>query len=176
MSVFTGGSALLIVDMLNDFVKKDGSLTVSEAEGIVERIAQLAEEARQEGVPVIYVNDSHDTDDEEFDRWPRHAEKGTTGAEVIEELNPRPGDYVVEKTRFSGFFKTDLEGLIERLGVDHLVITGTVTNICVLATAMDASMRGYRVSVPADGVAGLNEDDHLFALKHIEQVLGGDIL
>lgn len=176
MSVFTESSALIIVDMIHDFVKPSGSLTVPDALGIVDHIAELAGEARESGVPVIFVNDSHDPDDVEFEKWPPHAVKGTEGANVIEELEPRPGDHVVTKTRFSGFFKTELGDLLEKLGVDHLVITGTVTNICVLATALDAVMRDYTVTVPRNGVAALSDEEHRFALLHIEKVLGGEVL
>jgi nicotinamidase-related amidase len=175
MGLFRNNSALLIVDMINDFVEETGALPVPGAKEIVPSIAELAREAREIGAPVIYVNDSHDPDDAEFDIWGPHAVTGTEGTEVAKGLEPQNGDYVLTKKRFSAFFKTELEELLQRLGVEHLIITGTVTNICIFATALDAIIRGYSVSVVEAGVAALDEEDHRFALKQIEKVFGGEV-
>jgi nicotinamidase-related amidase len=163
--------ALLIVDMLNDFVKPGAPLEVPGARNIVPALRRELENARSSGVPVFYLCDAHDENDPEFSIWPRHAVKGSAGAEVIEELSPRPGEKIVQKTSYSGFFGTDLESLLRSAGVDALVITGVVTNICVLYTAVDALMRGFDVEIPDDCVAALNENDHRFALKQIREVL-----
>ena len=167
---------MIIVDMINDFVEPDGALPVPAAREIVPYIASLAREARERGVTVIYADDTHDPDDKEFEDWPVHAVEGTEGARVVKELEPHEGDHVVPCKSYSGFFQTNLHELLTRLGVDNVVITGTVTNICVYATCLDAYMRGYRITVPRKGVAGLNEEDHTFALRQIEQVLFGEVL
>lgn len=176
MDLFRDDSALLVVDMVRDFAHPQGALPVPDAVEIIDDIAELAGEARGKGIPVIYANDAHEPDDEEFEKWPPHAVSGTPGAEVVEELEPHPEDHVVEKKRFSAFFDTELDSLLRGLDVGHLVITGTVTNICVLATALDATMRGYEVTVPRFAVAGLDSEDHEYALKQIDQVLGGEVL
>ncbi len=176
MSLFTGESALIIIDMINDFVRPDGALPVPAAMEIVPYVATLADEARERGIPVIYADDSHYPDDKEFEDWPVHAVEGTDGARVVEELEPNEGDHVVICRSYSGFFGTNLEELLGELGVRHVVVTGTVTNICVFATCLDAYMRGYRITVPRDGVAGLNEEEHEFALRQIEQVLFGEVV
>jgi nicotinamidase/pyrazinamidase len=176
MGVFREKSALLVVDMLNDFVEEKGALSVPGAKGIVSSIAELAREAREIGVPVIYINDSHDPDDAEFEMWGPHAITGTKGAQVVKGLEPRSGDHVLAKKRFSAFFGTELEEILKKLGVEHVVITGTVTNICIFATALDAIIRGYAVTVVEEGVAALDEEDHRFALKQIEQVFGGEVI
>lgn len=176
MSIYTDSSALLIIDMVNDFADPDGALFVPSAREIISRVADLARMARKRGLPVLHVKDTHEPDDQEFENWPPHAVEGTWGARVIEQLEPSESDYVVEKKRFSAFFETGLDGLLEDLGVSHLVLTGTVTNICILATAIDALMRGYEVTVPSDAVAGLEEEHHRSALEQIHEVLGGEVV
>jgi nicotinamidase-related amidase len=176
MDVFNDKTALLITDMIHDFIDENGALHVPGAQAIVPRIAELASEARAAGAHVIYVNDTHDLDDSEFEMWPEHAVRGSQGSAIIKGLEPEEGDHVIEKTRYSGFFETRLDELLKRLGVNHVVITGTVTNICVLSTATDASMRGYMVSVPADAVAAFTTEDQEFTFKQVEKVLGGRVI
>lgn len=170
--------ALLVIDMLNDFVLPGAPLEVPKTRTIIAAIRQRIERARAEGHPVIYVCDAHLPDDPEFTRmnWPPHAVRGTRGAQVITELAPEGTDPVVEKTGYSGFHQTGMEGLLQALEVDRLVLTGCVTNICVLFTAYDAVIRDYRVSVPIDCVADLADDDGRFALKQMEDVLGVEVL
>jgi len=163
--------ALLIIDMLNDFIQEGAPLRVPGADRIIPNIKREVGKARSEGVPVIYICDRHRKDDPEFKVWPPHAIEGTRGAEVVDELKPQRGDYLVPKLTYSGFYGTDLERILRELGVNHLIITGVCTEICVLYTSADAYMRGYRVTVPEDCVAGLTEEDHRFALKQITQVL-----
>jgi nicotinamidase-related amidase len=162
--------ALLIIDMLNDFVRKGAPLEVPKARGIIKNIKRVLEKARREGTPVIYCCDRHDPDDREFKIWGRHAVQGTTGAEIIEELRPLKGEYVVSKKTLSAFYGTRLERILKRLGIKHLVLTGLATNICILYTAVDAYMRGYTIEVPEGCVAAFKEADHRYALSHIEKI------
>ncbi len=164
-------TALIIIYMLEDFIAPGAPLEVPAGRGIVPVLAKRLEEARASGTPVIYVCDAHQPDDPEFSVWPPHAVRGTPGAQVVEPLAPREGELVITKTTYSGFYGTELEDALRELGVSHLVLTGVVTNICVLYTAVDALMRGYRVTVPPDCVAGLNDEDHAFALRQMEEVL-----
>jgi len=175
MSIFKENSALVVADMIHDFVDPGGKLYVPGIEAIIPRIRSLVEEARESGLPVIYVNDWHDPDDEEFEQWGPHAVAGTPGTEVVEELAPAPGDHVLKKKRYSAFYGTGLDDLLGELGVRHLVLTGTVTNICVFVAAIEALMRGFRVTVPSDGVHALNDDDQETALDQIERVFGGEV-
>lgn len=176
MDIFTGKSALIIADMIVDFVDPGGKLYVPGIESIVPYLRSLLADARSNGVPVIYVNDSHAPDDEEFQQWGEHAVAGTKGSEVIPELEPGLEDHVLEKRRYSGFFETGLDGILNRLGIEHVVVTGTVTNICVLVTAIEALMRGYKVTVPRAGVKALSEADGDFALDQIDKVFGGVVV
>lgn len=173
---FEPGSALLVIDMLNDFIEDEGALVVPGAKRIVPRLAHILEEAREAGVPVIFVTDNHREDDLEFRHWPPHAVAGTWGAEVIGELKPLPGEYVVPKRRYSAFFGTDLDNYLRELGVGKLYLTGVLTNICVYATALDASMRNYEVAVFRDGVASLSEDTDAFVFRQLQEVLRAELI
>ncbi len=171
-------TALVIIDMLNDFVLPGAPLEVPAARDILPALKQRLDQARQDGMPVLYVCDAHDPDDREFARmgWPPHAVRGTRGAEVVAELRPLPNEPVIAKTSYSGFHDTDLDATLKKLGVEELILTGCVTSICVLYTAADAVMTGYRVTVPADCVAPLDPQDGAFALKQMRTVLGVNVV
>ncbi len=171
-----GKKALLIIDMLNDFVGKGAPLEVPNINSIIEPIKKEIEKARVLGFPIIYLCDSHETGDREFEAFPAHAVKNTKGAKIIEEMKPEGNDIIVLKNTYSGFHKTELEGMLERLSVDWLILTGCVTNICVLYTAADAVMRNYRVDVIKDAVIGLNQEDHQFGLDQMENILKVNII
>lgn len=166
--------ALLIIDMLNDFVRPGAPLEVPRARGIVPELQRRLAEARERGDEVIYVCDSHAPEDREFSRmgWPPHAVRGTEGAQVIAELAPLPGEPVVRKTTYSAFQASALEGVLRSLQIKELILAGCVTNICIFYTAADAVMRGYRVRVPVAAVAPLEEQEGEFALQQMEKVLG----
>lgn len=163
--------ALLVIDMLNDFVREGAPLEVPRAREIIPNIQREIEKARNNDYPVIYLCDAHKPDDPEFKIWPPHCVEGTEGAEVIDELKPAKGDFVIKKISYSGFYNTKLEELLKSLGVQKLFLTGIVTNICVLYTGVDALMRGFEVEVIEDCVAGLNEEDHKFAIRQLKEIL-----
>jgi nicotinamidase/pyrazinamidase len=163
--------ALLIVDMLKDFIEDGAPLQVPAAKGIVENIAGEIRYAREKGRPVIYLCDRHTPDDPEFENGTSHAVAGTPGADVIDALAPQPGDHLVEKTSYSGFFRSNLETLLDELEIEEVLICGVHTNTCVLYTAVDALQRGLKVIVPETCVAGTDEEDHKFALRQIHEVL-----
>ncbi len=166
--------ALLIIDMLNDFVRKGASLYIEGAERIIPNIKREIEKAHKEGYPVIYICDAHSPDDEEFKVWPKHAVKGTEGAQIVEELKPREGDIIIEKKRYSGFYKTNLESILKEKGIKELILTGVAANICVLFTAGDALQRGFKVKIPEDCVAGLTEDDVRFLIREMRILQPGE--
>lgn len=157
--------------MLNDFVKESGALPVKDAAKLIPKINEKIGEFRSRGEPVIFIADSHAPDDKEFEIWPRHCVKGTPGAQVVDELDKKEEDEVVEKTTYSAFYKTRLEEVLKEKGVDELVLTGVLTDICVLHTAADAAMRGYKVKVLKDCVASSTQEKHEWALKHMREVL-----
>jgi len=166
--------ALLVIDMLNDFVLPGAPLEVPETRNVLKGIRREIDRAHAEGRPVLYVCDAHEPDDKEFRKfgWKTHAVKGTKGAEVVEELKPSPKDMVIRKNTYSGFYGTKLEETLKQLGADSLRLTGCVTHICVMFTAADAVLRDYNVTVVEDGVAGLAREDHDAALRIMKNVMG----
>jgi nicotinamidase-related amidase len=173
-----GRKALLIIDMLNDFVLQGAPLKVPDAQGIIPNIQKQIKMARKNNMLIIYICDSHDRNDQEFVRmgWPPHALAGCEGAQVIDSLKPSPLDRVITKKNYSGFFDTELDSVLKEGNISGLLITGCVTNICVLYTVADAVQRGYKVSVLKDCVAALDQQDHEFALKQMRYVLGARLL
>ena len=93
-----------------------------------------------------------------------HCFAGSWDAQIIEELTPAPKDRGVEKHRFSGFFKTNLESLLRELQVETLVVSGIATNICVESTIRDAFYRDYSVVVPREATASFTEEQEGGAL------------
>ncbi|GAB4388581.1 MAG: cysteine hydrolase [Thermodesulfovibrionales bacterium] len=172
-----GREALLVIDMLNDFVLPGAPLEVPSTRKVIPAIQREIGRARREGSPVIYCCDTHAPDDREFSRfgWPAHAVKGTKGSEVVDELKPAPGDIRVDKDTYSSFYGSKLEETLKGLGVTSLRLTGCVTHICVLFTAADAVLRGYDVTVVEDGVAGLADEDHEAALRIMKNVMNAKV-
>ena len=173
---FKPDSVLLVIDMLNDFIKEGGSLVVPEAGRIIPVIREALETARSAGIPVIYVSDAHLPDDSEFEVWPSHALHGSWGGEVVDELAPRAGEYAIRKRRYSAFFGTDLDLLLRERGVRHLYLTGVLTNICIYATALDGAMRGYGLSVFTDGVASLSRETDEFIFSQLNEVMQAELI
>ena len=168
-------TAILVVDMLNDFLKPGGKMVLDTGKVIIEPSSRLIEMARNNRIPVVYVNDSHRPglrQDREFKKRAEHCIEGTWGAEVIEELKPQEGDFVVKKRRFSGFYETDLDLTLKDLEIDTVVTIGVVTNICVRSTIHDAFFRGYKVIVPRDCVMATGEREQESSLYDIETHFG----
>lgn len=165
--------AILVVDMLNDFVY--GALTCERGKAIVPATAKLLNAAREKGVPVIFCNDAHIKDiDRELALWGNHAIAGTPGAEVIPELGLSERDYVVPKRRYSGFFQTDLDILLRELGVKTLVMTGLHTHMCVRHTSADAYSLGYDVVVAKEATDSFTEEDYISGLAYLKTCYGAD--
>ncbi len=167
-------TAIIVVDMLNDFVT--GSLRCERADRIVPNLQQLLTAARKSSVYVIYSNDAHHEGlDKELHFWGNHAIAGTKGAEVISELVPEKGDFIVPKRRYSGFFQTDLHLLLEELQVETVILTGLHAHMCVRHTAADAFYWGYRIKVPEDGTESFTQEDFEYGLKYLKDVYGAEI-
>ena len=166
--------AVLVVDMLNDFVT--GALKCDRGLAIVPKTAALLEGCRAKGVPVIFCNDAHLKDiDHELGLWGDHAIAGTKGAEVIPELSLCDKDYVVPKRRYSGFFKTDLDLLLRELGVNTVIMTGLHTHMCVRHTSADAYQHGYNVMVAKDATDAFTGQDYLYGLDYLKATYGAEI-
>lgn len=147
------GKALLIVDMVNDFVNPDGGLPVQGAPTLVDNIKKLKSVAPL----TIYANDAHEKDDKEFANWPPHSIKGTYGAQVVEGLTPNENDLIIEKQELGVFTNSRADALIRAKGIDEILITGVATEYCVRAAALGAKERGYKVNIVVDAIAGVDE-------------------
>lgn len=174
----TSDRALLVIDMLEDFVREGAPLEVPDNRKILPAVRRRIARARKAGELVVYVCDAHRKRDPEFARmgWPPHAVAGTPGAAVAAEISPKPGDIVVEKKSYSGFHGTGLQPILRRHGIRKLSFSGCVTNICILFIAYEAALRGYDVTVDETLVAGLDPKTHAFALDQMEKVLGAKVI
>lgn len=167
-------TAILVVDMLNDFVT--GALKCDRGLAIVPKTAKLLAAARKNGVKVIFCNDAHIKDiDHELKLWGDHAIAGTYGAQVIPELEAGDADYIVPKRRYSGFFRTDLELLLKELGVDTVIMTGLHTHMCVRHTSADAYCLGYNVVVASDATDAFTKEDYEIGINYLKQVYGAQV-
>lgn len=167
--------ALLVIDMLNDFLT--GSLKCERAFHIVPEIKKVSDAFREQKLPVVYCNDSHIKGiDKEIALWGEHAMAGTRGAEVIEELAPQTGDYIVPKRRYSSFFGTELDMLLRELGVDEVVLTGLQTNLCVRHTAADAYFLGYDVTVLSDCTEALSDEEYKEGIEYMRKYYNAEIV
>jgi nicotinamidase-related amidase len=165
--------ALIIVDMLNDFVT--GSLKCDRAQRIIPHLRKLVDGFHQHNLPVIFANDSHLDTDFEMERWGAHAIEGTEGAEVIPELTPTDEDITIGKHVYSSFYETPLDSILRSRKVDTVVLTGLHTHLCVRHTAADAFFRGYKIVVPEDGVDSFTAEDHESGLAYLKEYYGAKI-
>jgi len=169
--------ALLVIDMLNDFILDDGRLTNGEnGKKIISFSQEKIREYRDRGDKIIYICDRHEEDDKEFQMFPKHCVVGTKGSEIIKELVPKEGDKVIYKRRYSGFFGTELDLYLREKDIREISIIGVCTNICVLYTTADARNLSYIVNIYEDGVASFNMEAHKFALGEMASTLGANII
>jgi nicotinamidase-related amidase len=164
---------LIVADMINDFVT--GKLGSDRTRKIVPNIAALLKKAHKIGIPVIYLNDSHESTDRELSIWGEHAMKGTYGSEIIPELKPEKNDVIVEKKYYNGFVDTKLHEILKKLGADTLIFTGVSTDICVQNSVASAYYLGYRTIVPSDCTASIDEEAYEISLKYMKNIFGTEI-
>jgi nicotinamidase-related amidase len=170
------GSALLLIDVIND-LKFDGSeQLVAQAEPMAVRLAALKRRAGAAGVPCIYINDNFGQWRSDFRQTVAHCTaKASPGRRVSSRLKPTKNDYFVLKPKHSGFFDTTLDTLLETLGIRRVILTGIAGNICVLFTANDAYMRELELFAPGDCIVSNTPADNAFALQQIATVLKGNL-
>ena len=168
-------TALVVVDMQNDFVKEGGSLLVPDAEGTIPTIRGLLDGARRSGARVVFTQDTHTEDDPEWGIWPEHAREGTWGWEIVSELSPREDELVIRKVRYDAFYGTHLDHFLRLWGTDTLLLCGTVANICVHYTAASAALRWYDVVVPRDATSALDPFDLESSLRQTAFLFNGTI-
>ena len=168
-------TAVLVVDMLNEFCKEGGAMVLPGYETLVGPQTRLIESARAAGAPVIFVVDTHRRHmrrEREFAKRTPHCIEGEWGCQVIDELAPREDDIFVVKRRYSGFFNTDLDLTLKDMAIDTVIVMGVVTNICVRSTVHDAFFHGYQVIVPEDCVAATGPREQESSLYDIATHFG----
>lgn len=168
---------LIVVDMLKDFIYPDGALYCGDtALAIVQPVVERINKYRKEHRPIIFLADSHAKDDKEFDKFPKHCVAGTVGAEIIDEIVPF--DINIKKTRYSGFYNTELDFHLQRIfgakpAEDDVVeVCGVCTSICVMDTVGGLANRDFKVQIHKNCVADFDPEMHEFALKRMEKLYG----
>lgn len=172
-------TALVVVDMQNDFCHPDGALYAKpsgEAISDVNEVIRMFEDA---GSKLVFTRDVHPQDQfekldhyDEFERWCEHVIEGEWGAEIHEEIDDENADLIVEKQTYDAFHETNLESWLEENQIENVVVVGTLANVCILHTASSAALNDYRSVVVSDAVGYLTEDDKEYALDHIEWLFG----
>ena len=152
-------TALIVIDMQNDFVEPGGSLLVPEAEATLPAIQSLLALARASRMRVVYGQDTHRRGDPEWKIWPEHCREGSWGWEIVAALAPGSEETVLRKVRYDAFFGTALDHLLRLWGVDTLIICGTHANMGVQVTAASAGLRWYHIVIPRDAISALEPFD-----------------
>jgi nicotinamidase-related amidase len=172
----THHTALLLIDLINDFEFPRGDELFAQAFPMAPRIAALKKRTAELGIPAIYINDNFGRWQSNFQDIVKHCMKDDVrGKPLVAQLVPGPRDYFVLKPKHSGFYQTPLEMLLKHLGARRLILTGVSTNSCVLFTASDAYMRDMELMVPQDCVAACELHEHRFALDQMKNMLKADI-
>ena len=166
-------TALVVVDMQNDFVKRGGGLLVPDAEATVPAIKRLLALARAHRMHVVYSQDTHRDGDPEWEIWPEHCREGSWGWEIVGDLAPAADETVIRKVRFDAFYGTPLDHLLRLWGVDTIVICGTPANVGVQCTAASAALRWYAVVVVRDAISALEPFDFEASLRQTVFVFAG---
>ena len=167
-------TALLIIDMMNKMNFDGGEDLFNHSIEMVENLVALEKRVKKAGIPVIYVNDN-------FGQWQDNTQNiideclKNRGKTVVEKILPEDNDYFIIKPKHSGFFGSQLDILLHKLGIDNLILTGIAGDICVLFTANDAYMREYNLFIPKDCIASELISDNENALHIMKRSLQADI-
>ncbi len=179
-------TAMIVVDMQNGFLDDEGSMVKSgmdirELKKTVEPVRSLVEACHSADIPIIFTRMVQRADFKDaglrLERRPALKEvdslvAGTWDAELDPRMDVRTADYILDKTRYSSFYNTNLEVILRGLAVDTLVICGVTTEICVESTIRDAFFRDYKVVVPEDAVAAMDLARHQGTLLTIQYGFG----
>jgi len=180
-------TALLVVDMQNDFCAKGGYVDavmgrdVGGSVAVAQSIQSLVDAARRAGVFIVWVKAIYDPKYQSAPMLAKRDEMGLNDAVCCAEdtwgadwfmLDPGEGEPELKKHRFSAFVGTPLEGLLRRRGIRSLVVSGVATNICIDSTLRDGFLRDYYIAVPSDCVGSANQELHEATLKNVAFLFG----
>jgi nicotinamidase-related amidase len=164
-------TAMIVVDMQNDFVASGAAMETPAARAVVPKLADALKICRDAGIKVIYTAHVHRHDGCDMglfdDMHPPIANRaalvdGTPGVDIYSDVAPAPDEHVIKKHRYSGFFGPDLDMILREWGVDTVIISGTTTENCCQTTARDAMFRNYRVVFLSDATATYDYPDRGF--------------
>src|SRR6266581_5560346 len=166
-------TALLVIDMQNDFLLPDAPVPAPGGLELVPIIADLTRRARQVGAPVVFTQEAHRPGRQDFgiERFfePIHCVEGGTGIEITDGLAPEPPDLVIgAKRRYDAFLGTELDLVLRLHEIENLVVAGVCTDVCVSATVQHARNLDYRCLVLRDATAGTSVERHEAALLCLE--------
>lgn len=158
-------TALLVVDMLNDFFEEGGAMVLPGGKSLYPPVGKIIDVAHEKGMPVFWLNQWLREDDSLFETRVLHCIVNSWGAKIVDALPQYPEDIIIHKRRYSGFFQTSLDLFLRERDIKHVIVTGVVTNICVRSTVNDAFFLGYDVIVPRDCVEATSpehQETHLY--------------
>ncbi len=177
-------TALIVVDMQNMWVDPRGTRYLPSSEDIIPKIQDLLQVCRSSDVPVIYLYTTkrkdladvgvfadlkpvtHHTDD------PWTNIEGAPGAQFCDSVKPEPDEITIKKFRYSGFYGTNLENVLRRLGRDVIAVTGVATNVCCDSTARDGAMRDFKVLFLSDCNACFSDEEQAATLENFDKHFG----
>jgi len=162
---------LMIIDMQKDFFQNETRLA-EQSKTLIENINFLVSNFRKKGLPIIWIQQRMKAD---FSDAPLTNKKsgmslvveGTDGCKLLDGLDFNDYDYQVIKTRYSGFFKTNLEKILNNIGADTLIACGINSHACVRTTVIDAYQRDYEVVIAKNCVASYDNEHHQVSLKYL---------
>jgi len=171
MEVNPAAVGLLVIDMQEFFLDPESPTFTCGGLAVLPNVKRLVEAFRRAGRPVIFTRHVHHPDGLDAGImgwwWEGMCLEGTEESEVHGDIAPLAHEKVVDKHRYSAFYNTDLETVARCLGLEDLVVSGIMTNMCCESTARDAYYRDYRVFFLADGTGSINEEMHLATLLNV---------
>jgi nicotinamidase-related amidase len=168
-------TAVIVIDMMNTYQHPDAEELIPNVEKMIDPLADLVRRARKsDGVDLVYVNDNYGDFTAQFSDLVRSARDGAR-PDLVEPIVPSEHCRVLTKVRHSAFYATALAYLLGRLETKRLILTGQVTEQCILYTALDAYVRHFQVVVPTDAVAHIDPDLGAAALKMMEQNMSAEL-
>ena len=170
------GTALLLVDVINDMDFEGAEALVRLAEPMARRLHALKTRVRAAGIPTIYINDNFGKWRSDFRSLVEHCvTDDVPGRDVARLLRPDADDYFVLKPKQSAFYGTTLDALLRDLGTTTVILTGIAGDNCVLFSANDAYMRDLTLFIPADCTASNTQEENDHALTLLQKVVKADI-
>jgi nicotinamidase-related amidase len=174
-------SAIIIIDLLNGFFKKNPTLPDPlDSKRLFATVRRVIDEGRANGARIVFIKDNFLPEeipiDKHFKIYGPHCIIGTPDAEVVDELAPQAGDFQIRKKHYSAFNSTRLDAVLRELDVKSIYMTGAWTEACVQHTVIDAFYLNYQINVISDAVSSPHRDAHEYALNFMRQYHRADII